>query len=297
MRLQSVLSRLFPRSFSAKLLAVAFVGIHVPLLLLIVWLVGLAELDPHERWTVFAVVLCATLLGTTGTLAVLYRLLGPLRAAADALDVYYAEQRLPLLPEHGEDELGRLLRGINRSLRGIDAGLRDARRHALLDPLTESLNRRGCEQALGNSVIAAGQEGWPFVLFVIDMDNLKPINDRHGHAAGDAVLVRLVETAYGWLGPQDWIGRWGGDEFLIGVHAPEDEATLKLNQWLSMLESQDEAQAPVYVSAGSAAHRPGEDAGSLYRRADAAMYRAKFSGGRRLVRDGFEDPDTQPLPP
>ncbi|PTA84956.1 GGDEF domain-containing protein, partial [Kosakonia sp. H7A] len=53
MRLQSVLSRLFPRSFSAKLLAVAFVGIHVPLLLLIVWLVGLAELDPHERWTVF----------------------------------------------------------------------------------------------------------------------------------------------------------------------------------------------------------------------------------------------------
>jgi len=296
MRLHSVLSRLFPRSFSAKLLAVAFIGIHVPLLLLIVWLVGLAELDPRERWTIFAVVLCATLLGTAGTLAALYRMLAPLRVAADALDVYYAEQRLPLLPEQGEDELGRLLRGINRSLRGIDAGLRDARRHALLDPLTESLNRRGCEQALGNSVIAAEREGWPFTLFVIDMDNLKPINDRYGHAAGDAVLVRLVETAYGWLGPQDWIGRWGGDEFLIGVHASEDEATLKLNQWLSSLERQEGEHAPVYASAGSAAHRPDEEAGALYRRADAAMYRAKFSGGRRLVRDGHEDPDTRPLP-
>ena len=296
MTVYATLSRLFPRSFSAKLLAVAFFGIHVPLLLLMAWLVGVADLDPTARWRIFAVVLAATLLGTALTLTVLYRLLAPLRDAADALDVYYAEQLLPLLPEQGEDELGRLLRGINRSLRGIDAGLRDARRHALLDPLTESLNRRGCEQALASSVAASGKSGWPFVLFVIDMDNLKPINDRFGHAAGDAVLVRLVETAYGWLGAQDWIGRWGGDEFLIGVHAAEEEATLKLNQWLSMLESDADGHAPVHASAGSAAHRAGEDAASLYRRADAAMYRAKFSGGRRLVRDGHEEPDARRLP-
>jgi len=295
MPLHDTLSRIFPRSFSAKLLAVAFVGIHVPLLLLIVWLIGLGDLSASQRWAVFAVVLGATVIGTTLTLAALYRLLAPLRDAADALDIYYAEQRLPLLPEHGEDELGRLLRGINRSLRGIDAGLRDARRHALLDPLTESLNRRGCEQALRDSVAAAGAGGWPFTLFVIDMDNLKPINDRYGHEAGDRVLKRLVETAYGWLGPQDWIGRWGGDEFLLGVHAPEEEATLKLNQWLSMLERED-AHAPVHVSAGSAVHGPCEEAAELYRRADAAMYRAKFSGGRRLVRDGHEDPDARPLP-
>jgi len=295
MRLHATLSRIFPRSFSAKLLAVAFTGIHVPLLLLIVWLMWLADLSGPQRWAVFAVVLSATVLGTAVTLAALYRLLAPLRDAADALDVYYAEQRLPLLPEQGEDELGRLLRGINRSLRGIDAGLRDARRHALLDPLTESLNRRGCEQALRDSVSAAARGGWPFTLFVIDMDNLKPINDRYGHAAGDQVLTRLVETAYGWLGPQDWIGRWGGDEFLLGVHAPEQEATLKLNQWLSMLERED-THAPVHVSAGSAVHRRDEAAADLYRRADAAMYRAKFSGGRRLVRDGHEDPDTRPLP-
>ncbi|NEL80535.1 MAG: GGDEF domain-containing protein, partial [Xanthomonas perforans] len=111
---------------------------------------------------------------------------------------------------------GRLLRGINRSLRGIDAGMRDLKKHALFDPLTEALNRRGCEQAMRDSVTAAQREGWPFVLFVLDMDNLKPINDRFGHLAGDRVLVRLVESAYGWLGAQDWIGRWGGDEFLIG---------------------------------------------------------------------------------
>lgn len=285
MRLYDLLSRLFPRSFSAKLLAVAFVGIHIPLLLLIAWLVWQTELAGAQMWTVAGVVLVATLLGTGGTLWVLYRLLAPLRAAAEALDVYYAEQRLPLLPEYGEDELGRLLRGINRSLRGIDAGLQDLKKHALVDPLTEALNRRGCEQALLDSVAAAQREGWPFALFVIDMDNLKPINDRHGHAAGDQVLVRLVESAFDWLGAQDWIGRWGGDEFLIGVHAPEHEAALKLNQWLSGLEQAPDGQIPVHASAGCAVCRAGEPASALYRRADAAMYRAKFSGGRQLVCD------------
>ena len=78
--------------------------------------------------------------------------------------------------------------------------------------------------------------------------------------------------------------------------ARAEEATLKLNQWLSMLESDADGHAPVHASAGSAAHRAGEDAASLYRRADAAMYRAKFSGGRRLVRDGHEEPDARRLP-
>jgi diguanylate cyclase (GGDEF)-like protein len=293
MHLYNVLARVFPRSFSAKLLAVAFAGIHVPLLLLIVWLVWQSELEAAQRWNIGLVVLVATLLGTGATLWVLYRLLAPLRDAASALDLYYAEQRLPLLPEQGEDELGRLLRGINRSLRGIDAGLRDLKKHALFDPLTEALNRRGCEQALASSVAAAEAEQWPFALFVLDLDNLKPINDRYGHAAGDQVLVRLVESAFGWLGAQDWVGRWGGDEFLVGVHAPGDAATLKLNQWLSALEQGGDGQAPIYVSAGCALYRPGEVVADLYRRADAAMYRAKFAGGRQLVCDD----DVVPLPP
>ncbi|WP_022972543.1 GGDEF domain-containing protein [Xanthomonas maliensis] len=295
MRLYAGLSRVFPRSFSAKLLAVTFVGIHLPLLLLIAWLAAHRELGGRPMWSVVIVALAATLAGTVLTLSALYRLLSPLRVAADALDAYYADQRLPSLPEPGDDELGRLLRGINRSLRGIDAGMRDLRKHALLDPLTEALNRRGCEQAMRDSVASAQREGWPFVLFVLDLDNLKPINDRFGHLAGDRVLVRLVESAFAWLGAQDWIGRWGGDEFLIGVHASEEDATLKLNQWLSLLECEDGVEAPLHVSAGCAVYTDGLEATELYRRADAAMYRAKFSGGRRLVRDGHENARGHPL--
>ncbi len=79
------------------------------------------------------------------------------------------------------------------------------------------------------------------------------------------------------------------------MHAREDEATLKLNQWLSMLEREDGEEAPLHLSAGSAVCEQGVDATELYRRADAAMYRAKFSGGRRLVRDGHDTSRIHPV--
>ena len=79
MRLYAGLSRLFPRSFSAKLLAVTFVGIHLPLLLLIAWLAAQSELDGRPLWSVVIVALLATLAGTALTLSALYRLLPPMR--------------------------------------------------------------------------------------------------------------------------------------------------------------------------------------------------------------------------
>lgn len=281
MRLYQGLSRLFPGSFSARLLAVTLAGILLPLLCLLGWALLRDGAWPGD---LLGLALAATLVAAGLTLLALHRLLAPLRAAADALDAYYDDQRLPHLPDLGDDEIGRLLRGINRSLHGVDAGLSDLRRSVLLDPLTEALNRRGCEQALAESAREAQAKGWPFVLFVVDLDNLKPINDQLGHQAGDQVLVRLVESAYQWLGAQDWIGRWGGDEFLLGVHAPEAEATAKLRQWLETLEHpHGEIPMPVYASAGFAVYRPGEDLRALYQRADAAMYRAKFTGGHRLL--------------
>ncbi|MGV8960758.1 MAG: GGDEF domain-containing protein [Stenotrophomonas sp.] len=283
MSLYQRLSRVFPRSFSARLLAVAFAGIHVPLLGLLGWMLWQGDFQQGRLLPVLIVVLVATLAGAGATLLALHRLLAPLRAAADALDAYYEDQRLPHLPDLGQDEIGRVLRGINRSLHGVDASLVDLHRSVLLDPLTEALNRRGCEQALAESAREAQDKGWPLVLFVVDLDNLKPINDRLGHQAGDQVLVRLVESAYHWLGAQDWIGRWGGDEFLIGVHAEHGIATAKLRQWLAALEQPLSAgQLPVHASAGWAVYRPGEDLRGFYARADAAMYRAKYAGGQQL---------------
>lgn len=283
MRLYRGLARVFPRSFSAKLMTVVFIGVHVPLLVLLGWMAMSGHYQRDTMWTVVGVVLGATLVGTAMAMMALYRLMAPLRQAADALEAYYDEQRLPHLPDLGHDEIGRLLRSINRNLHGVDAGLRDLRRSVLLDPLTQALNRRGCEQALADSARLAQARRQPLSLFVVDLDNLKPINDAYGHLAGDQVLVRLVESARQWLQPGDWIGRWGGDQFVLGVHASHAVACVRLRHWLASLAAEGGEQTPLKASAGGAAYRPGEDLREVYRRADSAMYRAKYAGGARLL--------------
>ena len=277
--------RIFPRSFRAKLLAAVFCCTTLPVLVFAVWLLANNGADPDRLVTGSAIALTAIVVGGLIALLVMYQLLAPLRSAADALDDYYREQKLPWLPALGDDDMARLLRGINRCLRGIDAGLRKLERHAVEDPLTNAFNRRGCEQALADSMTLAANDRQPFVLLVVDLDNLKPINDEHGHAAGDRALIALVASARSCcLAENDWIGRWGGDEFLLGIHDDFDAAKARVQRWLEKLEtSEHEGGLPVYVSAGCAHYRPGADMATLYRHADAAMYEAKFSGGRRLV--------------
>lgn len=282
MSVYRLLARLFPRSFRARLLTVVFVCTSLPMQALVVWLLLNGNAEPERQILGTTIALLATFAGTLVSLFLLYKLIEPLRRAADAVDAYYHTQQLPRLPDAGPDEMGRLMRGINRCLRGVDAGVRELERHALQDPLTEALNRRGCEQALHDSVAFATREQAPFALVVVDLDNLKPINDEHGHAAGDQALIRLVEAARLWLGAQDWVGRWGGDEFLVGIHDEIGPARQRVTEWLASLAEPGGTGFPVHASAGCACFS-GQDAMTLYREADAAMYEAKFAGGNAMV--------------
>lgn len=285
MRLYRGLGLLFPRSYRAKLLVVMFGGTTLPLALLALWLLTNNGAPPEDILVGTVIAACLTLIGTLLAMIAVYHLLTPLRRAADALDAYYNAQALPRLPEVGHDEMGRLLRGINRCLLGVDAGVRELERLALQDPLTGAMNRRGCDQLLTEIVGTAGGSAQPFVLAVVDLDNLKPINDAYGHAAGDRALIALVARAESWLRSDEWIGRWGGDEFLIGLRDPLPEALDRLTAWVEALTRADGDEQPVQISAGCAALRPGEDAMQLYRRADAAMYNAKFDGGSKVFCD------------
>ena len=99
---------------------------------------------------------------------------------------------------------------------------------------------------------------------------------------GDRALIRLVESARRHLGPRDWVGRWGGDEFLLGIHDELGPARHRVTEWLASLGHPAGTGFPVYASAGCACYH-GQDAMGLYREADAAMYEAKFAGGNSLV--------------
>ncbi|MEO1239081.1 MAG: diguanylate cyclase [Pseudomonadota bacterium] len=153
---------------------------------------------------------------------------------------------------------------------------------SLTDPLTGLQNRRGLEDAAD----ARFQSGQDFTLLLLDLDYFKSVNDSHGHAAGDAVLVAVAERLQRCLRPSDLVARVGGDEFVVLLNPP-----IKVSDTLRMAERIIEAiEAPIHfdglnchVSAsvgfvGSSDYEVPtlED---MLRDADAALYKAK-TGGR-----------------
>lgn len=110
-------------------------------------------------------------------------------------------------------------RAAERALARLTAELREAneRLAALVstDPLTEVLNRRGMEDALGHELDRADRSGDQIVGILVDFDDFKSVNDRFGHAVGDAALKALTNAILSALRGGDHVGRVGGDEFLV----------------------------------------------------------------------------------
>ena len=117
------------------------------------------------------------------------------------------------------------------------------------------------------------------------MDNLKDINDTHGHPIGDRAILTLTEQLRAIFPNADAIGRIGGDEFMIFLRGVGSEAQARaqletLRQRL--VQASQNKRATLRCSVGGAFVRPGEDYASLYRRADEALYYVKRNG-----RDGY----------
>jgi diguanylate cyclase (GGDEF)-like protein len=85
------------------------------------------------------------------------------------------------------------------------------------DPLTGLLNRRGFLGRLGDEVERVARTGEPLAVVFIDLDNFKDVNDRHGHLAGDRLLLQVATALDDCLGASSVLGRWGGDEFVVAL--------------------------------------------------------------------------------
>lgn len=153
-------------------------------------------------------------------------------------------------------------------------------RQATTDPLTGLANRRAFLAALAGALDAAAPAHGGALLFV-DLDNLKPLNDRHGHDAGDAALrttARLLEAAAGGEGVA---ARFGGDEFVLWLPAADAPGAIAAAEGLLRAAGDlpADGRSP-HFSIGIAWRRPGseESAAALVSRADAALYEAKRAG-------------------
>jgi diguanylate cyclase (GGDEF)-like protein len=149
-----------------------------------------------------------------------------------------------------------------------------------LDPLLDILSRRGFERELRRALDFMQRYGDTATLIYIDVDQLKPINDQHGHAAGDAVLRAVATTLVANVRPSDIVARIGGDEFAVLLwNIGEPEANAKATA-LEMAVAEQQvlywtATLSAGISAGVTCLAPTDQPDEALDRADRAMYARK----------------------
>ena len=161
------------------------------------------------------------------------------------------------------------------------------------DPLTGAFNRGYFDAHAPRLAARCRPARQSLTVLMIDIDNLKQVNDTHGHPVGDRVLKQVVNRVTSALRPSDLVARMGGDEFAVVMPETDLDAALQVAERLRgrIAETPVEGVA-VTVSIGVAASRPDveEEIEVTLQRADAAVYEAKRAGGNRVVADGSGEP-------
>jgi diguanylate cyclase (GGDEF)-like protein len=149
-----------------------------------------------------------------------------------------------------------------------------------IDPLTELLNRRSFERELKRSVAYVKRYGASAALVYLDLNGFKPVNDRHGHAAGDTVLKAVAAALVRQVRASDLVARIGGDEFVVLLwNVSEPAAAAKAAALEQAIYSTPvrwgSSTLVVGASAGVAPIGALDAPAELLARADAAMYARK----------------------
>lgn len=149
-----------------------------------------------------------------------------------------------------------------------------------VDPLTNILNRRGFERELARSLAHVKRYGSKAVLIYLDLDDFKSVNDRHGHAAGDALLKGVAARLTRHVRASDVTGRLGGDEFAVmmwNLDMAAAEAKTREMETLIAKERVNHGGVEISVgaSAGFAALEKGHTAAQAIDAADKSMYARK----------------------
>ena len=189
-----------------------------------------------------------------------------------------------------EEEVRRLEELAERAGPAIENArrFREARLLADLDALTGLHNRRYFHETLARETARAHRYNRKVALVVFDLDDFKDVNDRIGHLAGDAVLAEAAERVRDVVRSADIPCRIGGDEFAVIM--PEsglpDAERLHVRVRAAVSERPIGQAGRIFLSAGLAELRPGDDSVGLFERADEALYRAKEGGkGRAYTAD------------
>jgi len=240
-------------------------------------------LAPFRRITAtyFALTLAGLALLVAGTLVIARGITRPVRRLADAASRVQEGDYRRHVDVQRADEIGQLAESFNHMLDGIVSREAQILRLAYEDPLTGLPNRAMFQEQLAKAVDAARAEDGHAAVLLFDMDRFKAINDTMGHPVGDQVLRDVAARVRAALAGRETLARLGGDEFAVLLAPGGDErgARAAASRILAALEAPVavEGQAMDIAASIGIALFPGhgDDAPSLMRAADVAMYAAK----------------------
>lgn len=194
----------------------------------------------------------------------------------------------------------RIAREIEDRTRSLSQTNTELRRIADTDALTGVLSRHRLMSRLDEEVMRAQRYGRPLAMLAFDIDLFKAVNDSFGHEAGDRTLVAVADAARRVIRGTDFIGRVGGDEFIVLLPETDAQTALGIGERLCSdiaglrIEAEPGKALCATISAGAAALRAGppegDSADRLRARADAALYEAKRAGRNRAQLAGHEMP-------
>lgn len=183
--------------------------------------------------------------------------------------------------------LGERVTSMEREALDYREKLEQQRNKALLDPLTGLPNRAAWSERLVIEHVRSQQVNTGLLLAILDLDHFKSINDTYGHQAGDKVLKIIANVLRKGLRGDDFIARFGGEEFALLMPGSDLAGGTRLLERLRAAVEQcpfhfKGERVTITMSAGVAVFKPGENASQVLKRADQALYRAKEAGRNQI---------------
>ena len=168
--------------------------------------------------------------------------------------------------------------------------LEESEARALVDALTNVLNRNAYNLKIGELVHEYKRYKEEWALLVLDIDHFKKFNDTYGHKTGDKVLKSVAATVSNSIRVSDHIFRYGGEEFVVILSRINKETTKTLSEKIRREVERDyfvdgDNELKVTMSIGAAIFTPEDTEASLFERADKALYQAKQNGRNQTLLD------------
>ncbi len=181
---------------------------------------------------------------------------------------------------------------LSQRISRLNVELEQARTKSLTDGLTGVNNRQSFDMYIRELVEKNSVIRHPFALFILDIDDFKAINDTYGHQTGDRIILAMVMKCKEFIRQEDFIARYGGDEFIIILQGASLRNAIKRAKQISKSIAGSQYRVDdlkkgltlgFTVSIGVSAFRKGDTISSLIKRADDALYASKQKGKNGVV--------------